>query len=97
MTYKYNIVKCENCGKEFNNFYRKTRWTKIGCSRLCQNTLKRKFYNQIKKERRHKLRAEHKCIVCATIIKPIIVYPRCCEKHKPKKKNEKTIEQKINK
>ena len=84
MTYKENIVNCENCGKPFNNAYKTQRWTKIGCSRKCQRILcdKKNFLKA--KERRHRLRAEHKCIVCGIKVKPKIVYHQFCSKHKPK-------------
>jgi len=43
---------------------------------------------QKNKERRHKLRAQHRCIICGVKIKPIIVYHQFCPKHKPKKKDD---------
>jgi len=86
---KENIIKCENCGKSFNNYYKKTRWRKIACSRECARILRRKFQVLKNKERRHKLREEHRCIICGRKVKPIIVYPQYCFKHKPKSKKEK--------
>ena len=82
MKQNINIVACENCGREFNNFYKKHRWTKIGCSRKCRRILRNKFNVQKRKERRHQLRKELRCIVCGEKVKP--VYPQYCLKHKQK-------------
>ena len=82
---KQNIVECEVCGKKFDNYYKRGRFVEKACSRSCVRKLRLKEYIKINREKRHKLRAEHKCIICAKEIKPIIVYHQFCPKHKPKK------------
>lgn len=87
---KENIVTCKECGNAFNNYYSsKARWRKLTCSKECARKLRRRYQVLKNKERRHKLRAEHKCIICAEKIKPVIIYHQFCPKHKPKFKNEK--------
>ena len=84
---KENIVKCENCGKIFDNYYLlKTRWREFNCTTKCARESRRKYQVLKNKERRHRLRKEHRCIICAKKIKPIIVYHQFCLEHKPKTK-----------
>ena len=49
---------------------------------------KRKINQKKRTEKRHKLRAENRCIICGEKVKPIIVYHQYCLKHKPKKKGD---------
>jgi len=90
MVKKENIVTCRNCGRSFDNYYRvKSKWREFNCSRECAKIQRKKHQFLKNKERRHKLRKEHKCIICKEKIKPVIIYNQFCPKHKQKvKKNE---------
>jgi len=87
---KENIVICENCGRNFNNYYtNKGKYRKFACSRECGKILRLKATFLKNKERRHQLRKEHRCIVCKIKVKPVISYHQFCPKHKPKSKQKK--------
>ena len=44
---------------------------------------RRKYLLKWNKNRRRKLRAEHKCICCKKKVKPVTTYPQFCEEHNP--------------
>ena len=79
---KQNLVECELCCKIFNNAYRNSKWKKIGCNK-CYKELRRLDNIKKNKKRRHELRKEHRCIICAKKVKPTITYHQYCPKHKP--------------
>lgn len=48
---------------------------------------RRKYITNWRKNQRHKLRKEHRCIWCKRKVKPLITYPQHCKKHR-KRANE---------
>ena len=54
-------------------------------TRECKRHNTMKKHNKKRREKRKKLRTEHRCIICGEKVKPIIVYHQYCKKHKPKK------------
>lgn len=81
MVRKENIVKCEECGSSFNNAYRNSKWSKIGCTKKCYRELRRRAYIKTSTEKRQERRRSNECIVCGDEVKPIITYHQCCDKH----------------
>lgn len=57
------------------------------CKRNHRENIRKIYYEPKRKERRHKLRAEHRCIWCKKKVKPVITYPQFCEKHSQKNRN----------
>ena len=45
---------------------------------------RREYIKEWRKEQRHKLRKEHRCIWCKKKVKPVITYPQFCEEHSEK-------------
>jgi len=45
---------------------------------------RREYLKKWRKEQRHKLRKEHRCIWCKKKVKPVITYPQSCEEHSEK-------------
>ncbi len=42
---------------------------------------RRKYFVDWKRNNRHKLRKEHRCIWCKKKVKPVTTYPQFCQKH----------------
>ncbi|MCK4239590.1 MAG: hypothetical protein KAX33_10735 [Candidatus Lokiarchaeota archaeon] len=57
-------------------------------TKACLSYQRAQKVNKWRREKRRKLRAEHRCIICGRKVKPIIVYHQYCSDHKPKQKNE---------
>ncbi len=89
MRKKIKLVNCLKCGKIFDNAYRKTKWTKLCCSRICARDARIKSYIVANREERHRLRAEGRCIICKEKVTPIVVIHQLCSKHKEKNAQKK--------
>jgi len=82
---KENLVKCEICGREFNNAYR-FGVRRFACSQDCYlklRVIKRKESikkSQVKRKQRWKENVKkHLCGDCGKKVKPIIRYPSRCK------------------
>ena len=71
--------KCIKCGKI--EFPKTIRFS----SPLCRDCQIANNSTKVRKEKRKKLRKEHRCIWCKEKVKPVITYPQFCPKHKPKR------------
>lgn len=56
---------------------------------LKKTIARRRFLNELTKNKRKKLREEHRCIWCKKKVKPIITYPQFCEEHNPKNRKKR--------
>ncbi|MFQ5531663.1 MAG: hypothetical protein ACE5ES_03555 [Candidatus Nanoarchaeia archaeon] len=61
-------------------------------SKACKHRRRLDYLNQKNKERRKRLRAEHRCIWCKKKVKPVITYPQFCEAHSQKNRKSKLKE-----
>lgn len=78
-----NIVKCDICGRSFNNFKKRGLYL-LACSRKCRDELRRRRGNELRKKRQRQRKKEHRCIACGKKVKPTIIYHQYCKEHKKK-------------